>query len=331
MRLDGYKICVTGGGGFIGSHTAKTLRACGATVYVIDNRFIELSNKHIDKYIVDDYSSIDALDKLKNDQIDGFVHCAGTSLVGPSMQDPGLYYNNNVTKTITFLQHLSTWNTKPFVVFSSSAATYGIPTAVPITEEADLNPISPYGQTKVMIEKILADFDTAHNIRSYCYRYFNACGADTWGSELGPEEGDTHIIPKIFEAYYKGKAFQMYGTDYGTLDGTCVRDYIHVSDLALAHARACVELSNGSVSKIYNLGTNTGYSNLDLINAFKQHVGDIQVNNIERRYGDPDELVANSSKIKQELNWETKFSDIDTIMKDTKKFYDIHTQLQKPV
>lgn len=322
LRLQGKKICVTGGAGFIGSHTAKTLHREGAQVYVLDNRYTKAGGTYADWFCKHDYSDQDTLSFLQQKGVDGFVHCAGSSLVGPSMKDPGLYYDNNVGKTIKFLEHLSKWDNKPFVVFSSSAATYGIPKSIPVKENDPKDPISPYGESKLMIEHILEDFDNAYGIKHFCYRYFNACGADAYDHELGPEPGDTHIIPKIFEAYQNGDAFNMFGTDYNTPDGTCVRDYIHVTDLALAHALACEQLAKGSDSKIYNLGTNKGYSNQDLINSFKQHVGNIEVNNAERRIGDPDELIADASLIKQELGWEARYSDLDTIIKDTKLFYE---------
>ena len=320
--LEGKKICVTGGAGFIGSHTAKTLHKAGAQVFVLDHRYTKAGGMYADCFCKEDYSDTDTLDFLQRRNIDGFVHCAGSSLVGPSIKDPGQYYDNNVGKTVKFLEHLSQWKIKPFVVFSSSAATYGIPKSVPIKETDSKEPISPYGQSKLMIERILQDFNTAYKIRYFAYRYFNACGADTYDHELGPEPDDTHIIPKIFEAYQNNRAFQMFGTDYNTPDGTCVRDYIHVTDLALAHALACEQLINGSTSKIYNLGTNTGYSNQQLIDAFKKHVDDIDVAEAERRIGDPDELIADASLIKQELGWEAQYSDIDTIVEDTKLFYE---------
>ena len=322
MSLTGKKICVTGGAGFIGSHTAKTLHNAGAHVFVLDCRFTKAGGMYADFFCKNDYSDQNTLDFLQSRNIDGFVHCAGSSLVGPSIKDPGQYYDNNVGKTIKFLEHLSKWDNKPFVVFSSSAATYGIPESVPIKESEPKAPISPYGESKLMIEHILHDFDVAHNIKYFAYRYFNACGADTYQHELGPEPSDTHIIPKIFEAYQSNKAFRMFGTDYNTPDGTCVRDYIHVTDLALAHALACTQLVEGSESKIYNLGTNTGYSNQQLIDAFRKHVADIEVVEAERRIGDPDELIADASLIKQELGWEARYSDLDTIIKDTKLFYE---------
>jgi UDP-glucose 4-epimerase len=258
---------------------------------------------------------------MKDIGIDGIVHCAGTSLVGPSIADPGEYYNNNVVKTVLMLDHLSTWDVKPFIVFSSSAAVYGNPVSTPITEDAIPNPINPYGNTKMMIERILHDYGVAHGFRSFIFRYFNAAGADVWGSELGPEPGDTHIIPRIFEAYFAKKPFRLFGTDYATSDGTCVRDYIHVCDIALAHLRACVSLSDGSESKTYNLGTNTGYSNQLIIDTFKDLVGDLEVINEDRREGDPDILVADGSKFAAEQGMTPQFSDMPTIIESFKKYY----------
>ena len=321
MRLDNTTIVVTGGMGYVGSHTAKCLKAAGAQVIVVDNRHVEQNILKGVEYMVGDYSDLEMWQSLRN-KVDGIIHCAGTSLVGPSVQDPSLYYNNNVAKTISMLDTIKDWSSKPFIVFSSSAAVYGNATDNSITEKSLVNPMNPYGNTKMMIERILTDYEMAYGIKSFCYRYFNAAGADIWGTELGPEPDDTHLIPKIFDAYYNKKTFTIYGRDYNTSDGTCVRDYIHVCDLALAHLRACTELVNGSDSKIYNLGTNHGYSNTSVLNTFKQVVGDVKVNFGARREGDPDRLVASPSLIKHELNWKPQFSDMRTIMSSMRKYYE---------
>lgn len=335
MRLDNLKIAVTGGMGYVGSHTCKSLKAAGARVVSIDRRHVEQNEVEGVEYIFADYSDPEIWHALGQDPVnvkkfgslDGVVHCAGTSLVGPSVTDPSEYYNNNVIKTIRMLDELRQWEHKPFIVFSSSAAVYGNPLELPIQESSASTPVNPYGNTKMMIERILRDYDTAYGIRSYCFRYFNAAGADVWDSELGPEPGDTHIIPRIFEAKAAGKPFKLFGTDYKTHDGTCVRDYIHVCDLALAHLRACNELIHGDTSRIYNLGTNTGYSNMEIINSFREVVGDIDVVEEPRREGDPDALIADAGKIFFEKKWTTHFSDLETIMKSFKDFYEKHNRL----
>lgn len=320
MRLDGYKIGITGGRGYIGSHTAKSLLAAGAEVYVIDNRYVSQNKVEGTTYLSGDYGDWRLLDKLKRIGIDGFVHCAGTSLVGPSIADPGTYYDNNVAKTIAMLNQLRRWDNKPFIVFSSSAAVYGQPAVVPITEDTLKAPINPYGRTKSMIEDILKDY-SAYGLRHYSLRYFNAAGADVWDNELGPEPGDTHIIPRMFEAKLENEPFKLFGTDYNTPDGTCVRDYIHVCDLALSHLAACVKLANGGESKVYNLGTNSGYSNKEVIDAFTRIVGDLEVTTEPRRIGDPDELVADGDAFREATGLTFAYSNIDKIMESFKDFY----------
>jgi len=327
VRLDNYTICVTGGLGYIGSHTAKVLKSAGANVIVVDRREVPQNKVEGTTYIKGDYGNPLILERLKNLNINGIVHCAGTSLVGPSLEDPSEYYYNNVVKTIKMLDAFNYLGMKPFIVFSSSAAVYGDNNCL-ITEGAYLDPINPYGNTKMMIEKILADYSNAYGFKYFAYRYFNAAGADPWSSDLGPEENDTHIIPRIFEAYQQKKPFHLYGRDYNTADGTCVRDYIHVADLALAHLRGCIELGAGSESKVYNLGTGTGYSNQEIIDAFIDEVGAVDITVEDRREGDPDSLVADASLIQEELNWRAEFSDLNTIIKTFKDFYEKYNRLR---
>jgi len=321
MRLNNLKILVTGGRGYIGSHTVKSLLAAGANVYIIDNRYVKQNKVDGSIAYITSYDDFDILDRLEKIGIDGVVHCAGTSLVGPSVNDPGEYYNNNVIKTIRMLDHLRQWRKIPFIVFSSSAAVYGEPDEIPIRESSITMPVNPYGNTKMMIERALRDFDVAYGMKHYSFRYFNAAGADVWDHKLGPEPNDTHIIPRMFEAYFENKPFKLYGDDYNTKDGTCVRDYIHVCDIALAHLRACVELSEGSDSKTYNIGTNQGYSNKEIIDAFREYVGNLKVEVHSRRPGDPDVLVADATNIQKDLNWKPNFSDLETIMKSFKEYY----------
>jgi UDP-glucose 4-epimerase len=317
MDLKGLTICVTGGAGFVGSHTAKTLKAAGARVIVLDRRRLPLPDTIYDQFLHDDFAEERVLDYLQGMNVDGFVHCAGTSLVGPSIKNPSEYYNNNVLKNIQLLDHLKEWKIKPFIVFSSSAATYGNPVNIPIQETDPQIPINPYGESKLVMEHLLRDYGNAYGIRSLSLRYFNACGADVWGSELGPEEGDTHIIPRLFT----DSPFCLFGDDYSTPDGTCVRDYIHVSDLAIAHGKACLALSDGHESGCYNLGTNKGYSNQELVEAYRKHVGDLTVLTGPRREGDPDELVADASAFMKEFHWKPAFSDLETIIKSTADWY----------
>ena len=317
MDLKGLTICVTGGAGFVGSHTAKTLKAAGARVIILDRRRLPMPDTIYDQFLHDDFAEGRVLDYLQGMNIDGFVHCAGTSLVGPSIKNPSEYYNNNVLKNIQFLDHLKDWKQKPFVVFSSSAATYGNPLSVPIKETDPQIPINPYGESKLIMEHLLRDYGNAYGIRSLSLRYFNACGADVWGSELGPEDGDTHIIPRMFTDH----PFNLFGDDYSTPDGTCVRDYIHVSDLAIAHGKSCEYLGTGGKTGCYNLGTNTGYSNRELIEAYREYVGELTVLTGPRREGDPDELVADASAFMKDFHWKPAYSDLETIIKSTADWY----------
>jgi len=332
MRLDGLKIVVTGGMGYVGSHTCKVLHKAGAYVISVDNRHVEQNIVKGVEYITNDYGDPDLWDALCVDEenikkygtLDGVVHCAGTSLVGPSVLDPSEYYNNNVVKTIQMLDQLRKLKHTPFVVFSSSAAVYGNADncAAMIQETDPTVPCNPYGSTKMMIELILEDYDKAYDLRSYCFRYFNAAGADVWDNELGPEPNDTHIIPRIFEAYQNDTVFKLFGSDYDTPDGTCVRDYIHVCDLALAHLKACVDLSEGQSSAVFNLGTNDGYSNQQIIDIFEDIVGKVDVLVKSRREGDPDSLVADASLYYNST--QPQFSDMKTIIESFNDYYNKH-------
>jgi len=323
MNLRGRKILVTGGRGYIGSHTAKTLIAADAEVFIIDKRYVSKNKvKGTTLYGMGDYDDPEILNNLREKGVDGVVHCAGTSLVGPSVDNPSEYYNNNVIRTIRMLDHLKEWDTPPFVVFSSSAAVYGEPSEVPILETAELRAKSPYGNSKLMIERVLQDYETAYGIRSWCFRYFNAVGAAMPTSNLGPEEGDTHIIPRIFDAYYNNKPFKLYGTGYNTPDGTCIRDYVHVEDIATAHMTACHYLASGNQSKIYNLGTGTGYSNSEILTAFTNIIGPVDIRIEGQRTGDPDQLIASSSKFTADTKWLPQFSDVTTILTSYRDYYE---------
>lgn len=311
-------VVITGAMGFIGSHTAKVFKRAGYHVIGIDwARTIPQAALYMDQLIVDDFP-IFAASAAVMDSSTAIVHCAGTSLVGPSIQDPTTYYDNNSAKTNYMMAKLAHYGWHGTVVFSSSAATYGVPTKPGMLLETDpQSPISPYGYSKLICEQIINDACRAHDIKGVALRYFNACGCDPDGV-LGHVADDTHMIPRVLSAYDNNRAFTLYGDDYSTPDGTCIRDYLHVMDIAQAHLEA-VQLAStmdANEFRAYNLGTGRGHSNREIIAACERAVGDeIGVQTIGRRVGDPDFLVADSNKFQQDTSWRPHHSDIDTIVK----------------
>lgn len=318
-----YTIIVTGGCGYIGSHIARAFKRSNLNnkVYIIDRVLRNHTTKDIDGVFVNDYASSAALDIIKRLQPDIIVHCAGTSLVGPSINNPSEYYDNNVSKTVTLLNFIKDLPKLPIILFSSSAAVYGNPDTVPIPENHKLNPISPYGNTKLIIELLLKDYHTAYGINSACFRYFNAAGA--WINEfnLGQEPGATHIIAKALEASIARTEFTINGNNFLTIDGTAVRDYIHVNDIADAHIDAVEYLENNSGFHIFNLGTNSGISNKEIANYINTNYGLKNIIFGEHRKGDPAVLIADSTNAKTKLNWDPQFSDIDIIIDSAYKWY----------
>jgi UDP-glucose 4-epimerase len=317
------KIIVTGGCGYIGSHVARAFKNADPKnqVYIIDRLRYENTLKNIDGFFQCDYASIQALGKIAEIQPDIIVHCAGTSLVGPSMFDPADYYSNNVSKTISLLNFLKDQSKKPLIIFSSSASVYGDPSSVPITEDHPVAPISPYGNTKLIIETLLRDYSNAYGISSVCFRYFNAAGAWPITADLGQAPGATHIIARALEASIKGRAFNIWGDDYNTPDGTCIRDYIHVMDLANAHLKAADYLATEPGNHIFNLGTNVGTSNKQIADYIGEKYGFKLLNYAVRRPGDPAELVADATRAKEVLTWTPSYSIIDNIIDDAYKWY----------
>lgn len=318
----GKKILVTGGAGYIGSHCVLALLQRGYDVVVFDN----LSTGHIEtintlkKYgnvnfyhgdllhskclnTRDHSTYIDVV--FKQADIDAVIHFAAFSQVGESVKDPQKYYINNVCGTLNLLKTMLE-NQVNKIVFSSTAATYGEPKYTPIDENHPQNPINPYGQTKLMIEKIMDDYDIAYGLRSVRLRYFNVAGADTPKRVGEWHEPETHLIPNILKSTFSsGKTFEMYGTDYDTKDGTCVRDYINVEDLAQAHILALDYLNNGGKTNFFNLGTNDGNSVKEVFNLCEEVTNKkIEVKICPRRAGDPAILVADNSKAKKILNWQ---------------------------
>ncbi len=311
------KILVTGGAGYIGSHCVLALLEQKNDVIVIDN----LSTGHLEtietlkKYGNLKFYNLDLV-KSKNlsiifneNNIDAVIHFAAFSQVGESVKNPQKYYINNVVGTLNLLQAMLENNVKK-IVFSSTAATYGEPEYIPIDENHSQKPINPYGQSKLMIEKIMDDYSNAYNLKSVRLRYFNVAGADSHtriGEWHNPE---THLIPNILKSKFKdGQIFKMFGDDYNTKDGTCVRDYIDIEDLVNAHILALEYLNNGGETNFFNLGTNNGNSVKEVFSTCERVLGEKIAVQIEaRRAGDPASLVANNSKAKKYLNWTPKIS-----------------------
>ena len=305
-------ILVTGGAGYIGSHCVMALLEQNNDVVIFDN----LSTGHIEtvetlkkygpvEFQKGDLTNFDDINSVfKNYDIDKVVHFAAFSQVGESVVNPQKYYINNVCGTINLLRAMLENNVKK-IVFSSTAATYGEPVYIPIDEKHPQNPINPYGQTKLMIEKIMDDYDKAHDLKSVRLRYFNVAGADS-KSRIGEwHDPETHLIPNILKSTFNnGKTFQMFGDDYDTKDGTCVRDYINVEDLAQAHLLALKYLDNGGETNYFNLGTNDGNTVKEVFSACEKVTEKtIPVEIKSRRAGDPASLVADNRKAKEILKW----------------------------
>jgi UDP-glucose-4-epimerase GalE len=311
-------ILVTGGAGYIGSHTAKALARAGYRPVTYDS--LVYGHRHAVKwgpFIEGDIADTAKLERvIKDEAIDAVVHFAAFAYVGESVTKPEIYFQNNVVGSLSLLDAMRHTGVKP-IVFSSTCATYGMPDRMPITEDTLQRPINPYGETKLMIERALAWYGPAHDIRSVSLRYFNACGADPEG-EIGEEhDPETHLIPLILDAALgKRAAIDVFGTDYPTPDGTAVRDYIHVQDLADAHVKALAYLFAGGETTQVNLGTGTGNSVREVIDAVERVTGrTVPKREVARRAGDPPELVADPSKANSLLGWQPAMSDIDSIIR----------------
>lgn len=312
-------ILVTGGAGYIGSHTVATLISQNKEVIVVDN----LAQGHRDAVLGGSLYVGDLRDKafmeevFRKNEIEGVIHFAADSLVGESMVNPGKYYNNNVYGTLCLLELMVKYGVNS-IVFSSTAATYGEPESVPIAETASTLPTNTYGETKLAMEKMMTWFEAAHQIRFVSLRYFNAAGALPSG-EIGEDHNpESHLIPIILQvALHQREQVKIFGDDYDTEDGTCVRDYIHVSDLADAHLLALQHLLEGGKSEVYNLGNGHGFSVKEVIETARQITGhSIPAEIAPRRPGDPAILVASADKCKAELNWVPKRPQLSTIIED---------------
>ena len=312
-------ILLTGGAGYIGSHTVRELERAGFNPVVYDDlstgfEFL-IKGRTLVKGDMADEEMVSFA--LKQHNIDAVIHFAGFIAAGESVIDPHKYYKNNVAGTINLLNAMVKSNVKN-IVFSSTCAVYGDPVKLPLTEDHPKNPVNPYGMTKFFIEKILEDYDRAYGLRHINLRYFNASGADLYDKTIGESHNpESHLIPLVLEAALGHRDnIQIFGTDYDTPDGTCIRDYIHVSDLAIAHILAILKLKETGRSDYYNVGTGNGYSVKEIIETTKRITGlDINVIEKERREGDAVTLIADSGKIKKDLKWEPKHSALDTIIK----------------
>jgi UDP-glucose 4-epimerase len=286
-------VVVTGAAGYIGGQIALMLNDAGHSVTGIDRRPLPRHLEGVMKFVQADFDSDESYRRLLDVQPEAIVHCAGTSLVGPSIKHPSDYYHNNVVKTLNLLNIMMAAIPRARFIFSSSAAVYGEPIMTPCHEVDPREPISPYGESKLMVEQILESYHRAYGLDYVAFRYFNACGADS-RARHGQEPGATHIIARVLESIRDRQDFVLNGIDYPTPDGTCVRDYVHVEDIARAHVMA---LDQSVTAGVYNLGSNTGTSNREIIDVAQQVTGDaVMIRLGEKRAGDPPVLTASAAK-----------------------------------
>jgi UDP-glucose 4-epimerase len=313
-------IVVTGASGYIGGITSIKLKEQGYNVYGID--LVEKShlNKFFDEFVRGDFTDYSSYLLIKKVKPDAIIHCAGTSLVGPSMQHPGLYFHNNVSRTNLLLNFIKDEAPNAKFIFSSSAAVYGSWGSDPYREFSETRPVSPYGESKLMVESQLAWYRKAYDLKYVALRYFNACGADHQGRH-GQDPEATHIFAKLFESVEKDIAFNLYGSDYRTKDNTCIRDYVHVEDIADAHIK-CIDTD---VRGIYNLGSLKGTSNLECLEYVEKYLKtEIVVNVCPKREGDPAVLIADPTKFKVATGW-SAWRTLPMIVSHLKAWYSSET------
>jgi len=311
------KILIVGGAGYIGSHMVKMLLDAGHEVVTLDN----LEGGYRDAVLGGTFVHGDIADRALLDELfishnfDGVMHFASYIQVGESVRLPGKYYRNNLANTLNLLEAMVAHGIQRFI-FSSTAAIFGEPQYVPIDEAHPRKPINPYGLSKWMLEQALADYDRAYGLKSVCLRYFNAAGAHPSGLLGERHEPETHLIPLVLRAASgRQEAITVFGTDYDTPDGTCIRDYIHVVDLCSAHLLALQQLMEGRASDAFNLGNGNGFSVLDVIEVARRVTGrPIKVIEAEKRPGDPARLVANAARAHSELGWRPQFANLETIV-----------------
>ena len=313
-------ILVTGGAGYIGAHCVLALQEAGFKIIVLDNlvyghrEFVEgIVNVTLIQGDISDRALLDQI--FSQHTISAVLHFAAYAYVGESVQSPAKYYRNNVVGTLTLLEAMVAAQVQ-HLVFSSTCATYGIPRVVPIDEQHPQAPINPYGMTKLMVEQILDDFSTAYDFRSVRFRYFNAAGADPQGRVGEDHNPETHLIPLVLQtALGQRDAITIFGTDYDTPDGTCIRDYIHVTDLAQAHLLGLQYLLDGNPTNVFNLGNGDGFSVREVIETAKKVTQrPIAVIEGTKRPGDPASLIGSAQKAKQVLDWNPQYSAIATMI-----------------
>jgi UDP-glucose 4-epimerase len=322
------KVLVTGGAGYIGSVTTRKLIEEGYDVVVFDNlvygheQVVPKQAKFIKGDLQDKQTILSA---VRNEKIEAVVHFAAFALVGESVKEPLKYFRNNVAGGLNLLESMKECGVDK-IIFSSSAAVYGDPGRIPIQEDDHKDPTNPYGETKLIFEKFLKWAGIAYGIRSIALRYFNAAGADTKNGLGEDHDPETHLIPLILKvALGQREKIDIFGTDYGTPDGTCVRDYVHILDLAAAHVMALKHLRSGGASSYYNLGSSKGFSVKEVIDVSRRITGKpIKAVESPRRPGDPPKLVASSEKIRKELGFQFKHSDLETIISDAWKWHSEH-------
>lgn len=319
------KVLVCGGAGYIGSHMVQLLTEHGHSVVTFDN----LSTGHREavlhgKLVVGDVLDRTALDALFRDQgpFDLVMHFCAKSLVGESVEQPALYFRNNVTGTLNLIDAMCEHGHSQ-LVFSSTAATYGVPTSDLITEDHACAPINPYGKSKLMVEQALQDYASAYGLRSVSFRYFNACGAHPAAPIGERHDPETHLIPNILLSLLDGgRQLKVFGDDYDTPDGSCVRDYIHVSDICDAHLAAAGYMDRHDGAHTMNLGNGNGFSVFEIIDAVKRVTGQaVEYEVAERRPGDPPVLVADASLAREQLNWSPNYASIDEIIETAWRFH----------
>ncbi|MFN3639118.1 MAG: UDP-glucose 4-epimerase GalE [Chloroherpetonaceae bacterium] len=318
------KVLVTGGAGYIGAHAVRELKKAGDEVVIFDNLIYghrELAQG--ERLIVGELENASLLrDVFAEHKFDAVMHFAAFAYVGESVENPSKYYRNNVAATLNLLDVMREAKVNRFI-FSSTCATYGEPKEIPIPESHPQNPINPYGASKVMVERILQDYAVAYGLKFVALRYFNAAGADESG-EIGEDHNpETHLIPLVLDAALgRRKHITIYGTDYDTPDGTCIRDYIHVTDLANAHVLGLKYLEEGGTSDVFNLGNGNGFSVREVIDtARKVTHREIPVVEGARRPGDPAKLIGSAEKAKRVLGWKPKFNHLETIISTAWKWH----------